>query len=646
MTNLSVVEPCSIGWEDEVPWCSAPEETDVARWLIYSFLALLGLLLVAIAAVYLLIGHFNLASLASSRASAALGRQVTIDALHITPGRWITIEVDAARLANVPGGSRPVMVELRHLTTEVDALSLLHRPLIVRRLVVDGLSILAERTADHTPNWKLGAAKPKPSTSDNRSWFPTLLDARLHDSEVVYRTSGGATFRTTLNNLSIVTPSASQSVRLTATGSYNGTPVSLLGELQSIEALRDGAVPYGMELHLRSDETRFSFKGTMTDPLDVDGAEGAVVLEAPTPKSLLALAGLTNKSDLSLQLAGQLRRQGDLWSLTGAAGELKGNPITAASLQLKEGSKGKPDELATDIAFSRLDLNGLLRGGSGAGASDADIPLDVARSPDPLIDAHLSARQLTYNGIRGSAVSLSAAITPGQIVIRALALTYLGASIRAEGRLDAADKIGRVSAKVVVSGADIQQLRHLLGLGSVPLSGKLDAQLVASSSGATLNGAARAADVVAAVSMSGGSIARYVIEMASTDIRSLFRKAKGTTTVACLLGVLNMNAGVGTISPLRIRAASGTVVGEAQFDLYRRTFDLTIGSQPASTGIFALDIPIRVYGTFASPTVRPAKWPPASRARLAAATTVTKLPPSLQQLVSRNPCLRAQAGRR
>jgi AsmA family protein len=384
----------------------------------------------------------------------------------------------------------------------------------------------------------------------------------------------------------------------------------------------------------------------MTDPLDVDGAKGAVVLEAPTPKSLLALAGLTNKSDVSLQLAGQLQRDGDLWSLTGATGALKGNPITAASLRLKEGSKGKPDEVATNITFSRLDLSDLLRGGSGGGTSDADIPLDVARSPDPLIDAHLAARQLVYNGIQGSDVSLSTAVTPDHIALRALALTYLGASIRADGRLDAAGNIGRASAKVAVSGADVQQLRHLLGLRSVPLSGKLDAQLFASSSGATFNEAARSADVVAAVSMKGGTIARQVIEMASTDIRLLFRKAQGTTPVSCLLGVLTMNAGIGTISPLRIRAASGTVVGEAQFDLYRRTFDLTIGSQPASTGIFALDIPIRVYGTFANPTVRPAQWSPASRARVATATSASRLPPSLLQLVNRNPCLHAQAGLR
>jgi AsmA family protein len=622
----------------------------VVRWLIYVFLGLTGLLLVVVGAAYLLIGHLNLASIVSRGATAALGRQVTIDALHVTPGLWITVEANAVRVANVPGGSRRTMVELGQLTAEINTLSLFHRPLVVRRLSINGLSILAERTADHTPNWRFGAAKPKPSAPDNRSWFPTLLDADLHGSELAYRTSGGATFRTTLKDLAIATPAVGQPIRLTATGAYNGTSVSLIGELQSIVALRDRAVPYGMELHLRSGETKFSFKGAMTDPLDVDSAKGAVVLDAPTLNSLAAFAGLTSKSGLSLRLAGLLQRDGDLWGLTAATGGLEGNPITAASLRLKEGSKGKPDELAANITFSRLNLSGLLQGGGGSSnggnAPDADIPFDVARSPDPVIDAHLSVGQLIYNGIRGSNVSLSAAVTPSRVTVRALVLTYLGTSIRAEGRLDAAGNVGRVSATVVVSGADIQQMSRLLGFGSVPLFGKLDAQLVTSSSGATFNGAARAAKVAAAVSMNGGSIARQVIEMASTDILLLFRRANGTTPVSCLLGILNMNAGVGTISPLRIRTAAGVVVGEGRFDLYRRTFDLTIGSQPRSTGFFALDIPLRAYGTFANPTVRPAQWSPALRARLAAVTTATNTPPAVQQLVDRSSCRYPQAGRR
>jgi hypothetical protein len=63
--------------------------------------------------------------------------------------------------------------------------------------------------------------------------------------------------------------------------------------------------------------------------------------------------------------------------------------------------------------------------------------------------------------------------------------------------------------------------------------------------------------------LNGGSVARQVIEMASTDMCSLFRYRNRMTPVSCLLAVLNMNAVIGTILPLRIRTAAGTAVGEA-----------------------------------------------------------------------------------
>src|SRR3712207_5725927 len=83
--------------------------------------------------------------------------------------------------------------------------------------------------------------------------------------------------------------------------------------------------------------------------------------------------------------------------------------------------------------------------------------------------------------------------------------------------------------------------------------------------------------------MDSGAIGLDVIETASIDVRRLFRKAEGMSAVSCLLGVLDMRAGEGTVIPLRIRSADGTITGHAWFDLNRRRFDLTIGSQSATT---------------------------------------------------------------
>ncbi len=612
----------------------------MARRIAFVALAIVAVLVVAGVAAFFLVAGYDLGPFAAARASAALGRNVTIEALHVTPGRWIKVDLAGLRVANIDQGSRPEMVELRHLTVEVEAITLLHGPAMVRQSTVDGLSLLLERTADRTPNWKFGPAKPKQTKPEDRSWFPTLLDARMRNSEIIYKTGGGGELRAALDDMTIQTPAADQPVRMAIAGSYHGAPVTLTGNLQPIATLRDASIPYGTNLHLTSGDTTLDFTGTMDKPLDFDGLRGKLALKAPTPTQILVMAGVKADFDASLDLAGDFQHLGDLWKLSEAKGSLKGNPVSAATLRFTEGAKGKPDDVEVDLAFDRLDLNGLLgSGGGGGGKSDADIGFDFVRAPDTLIATNLTARQLAYSKLSFTEAKLIAALTPGRVAVKGLALTYLGAKVDASGRIDAEGENGRISADLNVSNANVQQLRQALGFGPLPLSGTLDAKVVANATGATLNAATRAAQVSAAISMTSGTVSREVIEMASQDVRLLFRKPKGTVPVSCLLAVLEMRAGVGTVAPLRVRSATGTIVGSAQFDLYRRTFDLTIGSQSSTTSDFALDVPIRVYGAFASPTVRPAQWTAAGRAALAEAEQTTRLPPDLRQIGRSNPCL-------
>ncbi len=148
---------------------------------------------------------------------------------------------------------------------------------------------------------------------------------------------------------------------------------------------------------------------------------------------------------------------------------------------------------------------------------------------------------------------------------------------------------------------------------------------------------ARPAHVSAVVSMASGSISRDAVEKASTDLGQLLRTPKGTTPVSCLLGTVDMRAGAGTVSPLRIRTVSGTIAGQGRFDLYRNQIDATIGSQATTTSDFTLDVPFRISGSLSNPDVRPS-----GRKATLATADVSKLLPALQQAARRNPCLSAQ----
>jgi uncharacterized protein involved in outer membrane biogenesis len=603
------------------------------RWVAYIAGGLLVVVLIAAGAAFVLLDRFDLGPFAASRASAALGRSVTIAALHVTPGRWLTVKLEGVQIANLPGGTRPELATLRDLTAEIDALSLLHGPAVIRHLDVDGLSVLLERVGGATRNWRFSDTPPEPK-KDDRSGFPTLSDVHVKASDITVRTTEGHMLQSRIDDGTLSTANVDAPVTLALQGAYHDTPLTLDGKLESIAKLRDSSTPYGTDIHVASGDTTLHYEGTMTKPLDVDGLNGTITLHAPTLAPILAMTGApADAFKAALDLTGKLTRNDADWTLAEAAGRLDDSALAAATLRFVDGGHGHPDDVTLDLAFERVNLDHLL---AGRGASKgADSPMRVEPNPDPRLKLDLTARQVSYAGNTAADVTVKAAVTPGQIAIDDLAAVAFGAKLQASGRAESADKGGRLMAEVALSGVDVQQLRRLTGGSAVPLAGRLDAKATADGAGETLDTAARTARIAAIVWMTSGSISRDVIEKASIDIRRLFRKPEGMAPVSCLLGVVEMRNGVGTLSPVRIRTAEGTIAGQGSFDLNRNQIDVTIGSQSATTSAFALDVPVQISGNINNPDVRPF-----ARSATLATADLAKLPPSLRPVVQRNPCAR------
>ncbi len=622
-------------------------------WIVSGVGGIIALCVVAVVAFFLLAGRYDLAPIAARYASVAAGRHVSIGSLHVTPGEWIAIDLRAARLDNVAGGTAPAMVEVGSLTAQVQAMSLLRGPVVVRDVAIDGASVLLERPQGKTANWKFGpqpaaiVKAPAPALPESRAGFPTLLQARLA-GVLVFRTSSGAALRMRVNSALLKTSGPDQPVRLVLDGSYNDVPITLQADLAPIAVLRDASTPYSADVHAVSGDTTVHFVGTMTDPLNADGMAGTLDVFAANPKAILQIAGVTSDANTSLRLTGHLVRRDPLWEITNASGAVNDAKFTAPLLRLDEGARGKPDRVAVDIAFPQLDLNTLLAArlakGATASAEKTDIPLSVSSAPDTLIEANLALGRVVYNKMQISNVRFDGGLTPGKVAVRNVSLNYLGAQIKASGTIIAAQTdtrqdSGNLAADVAITQVDVQTLRQLIGVAKLPLLGQMEGRAAIVATGDTLNHAARGAHVSAVIAMNSGSISRRLIELASLDARTLFRRADGMSNLACLVGVVDMRAGVGTITPLRIRAEAGTISGNGTFDLYRQQVDLVAGTESKTTNFFALDVPVRVSGSFTDPKIRPAKWSGAGRAKLAAADDVSQLLPSLQPFARRSPCV-------
>ncbi|MGI4802950.1 MAG: AsmA family protein [Janthinobacterium lividum] len=553
----------------------------------------------------------KLPQLVADRASKATGRTVQIGALTLSPGRWVGVELHDASIANLPGGTRPQMATLGSLTGEVELWPLLHGTIVARSVQVEKADILLEKVGEQ-PNWRNGPKRPE-KPDGGRASFPTILNAVL-DGAVTFRTSSGNALMTRLDQVKLDASAADRPARITGPGSYHGAPVVMDLKLGSYDQLHDAATPFPTDITLTSGDTVLHFVGTMTKPLDVDGADGHLSLLAPTPGALEKIAGIDPTPAPKLRLEGAFQHDADLWKLEQAKGALGEAELEDGTLALREGSTTPPktpDKIDLALRFGRIDADRLMaefKNGSSSGGGDDGSGFVPEAEPNPQVTAKLETAELSYDKIRLIKPKLSAAIEPKQIKLDEMSFDALGGAVRLDGRIEAeADgKSGAVSATVSGTGLEVADLRQALGAGHLPLSGRVDLHAVAEGVGRSAAAALKAGRASVVATMAGGSVSAQIVKLASTDVTGLLTSSRTMVGLDCLLAVAEVRGGVAFVGPLRLRSADGTVVARGRVDLLGKALDVTVASESATTGALALDIPVRVSGSFDDPTIRPA----------------------------------------
>ncbi|WP_137126450.1 AsmA family protein [Roseomonas sp. HF4] len=591
-------------------------------------LGLVGAIVLLGGGAVLTLPQVELGPFAAARASAALGREVTIGSLRVRPGFPTRVALRDARVANIEGGSHPVMARLGRLDATIAPLPLLWGNVALAEVAAEGFALLLERAPGRVANWRFAGAPPAAPAGPP----PMPAALRVTDAEIVFRTTGGSELRTRIDTASLAAAPADRPASLAAAGSYNGVAVAIEAALFSRDALRaGGALP--VTLRATAEDTALLFEGTATDPLNADGLDGRITFAASTPRAVLAMAGVAEGPTVPLEFTGRASRDGDLWRLTEATGTLDGVAFRAALLELAEGGAGRPDAVRVRLDLDRLDLDPLLAGRAEA----AGPPFRVPEAPDPQINAEITATAFGHARLSGRDARMTAELAPGRITASAAFEPTSGGRVEVEAEMLPQGEGATASVGVRMRDADLDALRSALGVHAIPLEGPIDVDAQVAAEGATLAAALEGARISAVAAMTGGTIAREVIEMASTDLRALLRTSRGRTRISCLLAAVDIRGGQGEAAPLRIRAGAGTIAGFATFDLNRRRVDLLIGSERATTDFLALDIPVRVSGSFADPDIAPARWSREGRERLQRGA-LAPLPPDLMDLARQSPC--------
>ena len=200
-----------------------------------------------------------------SRASAAIGRRVTLTHLHVHLGRVIVVTADDVVVANPPDWPNPgdpPFASVKQLTIQADAVRYIKdRKLVLPLIGLDGLRVLAAETKDGASNFQLstGGGGSGGGSVENRRVTHQRWQCPCHCPQAegrFPRPPSGPRVKVTTRRFVVQ-----------AKGTYSAQPITARLVGGSLLSLRDADHPWPVDLELANGPTHVALNGTLKDPL-------------------------------------------------------------------------------------------------------------------------------------------------------------------------------------------------------------------------------------------------------------------------------------------------------------------------------------------------------------------------------------------
>ena len=561
----------------------------------------------------------NWRSLVEKRVSTALGRVLTIDNLQLG-FHPLSVKIDGLQLANAKWGSAPDIITIEHFYGELDGKALVTGILRYRHLKITGLHVTLERNAEGVGNWKffddpvmadnsparIGWLSRIALVPKNRGQFPSILDGVLSDINVRIRTSSGVWLALKLNKTDIASSDDYSPVRITLEGLYNNVPATGTINMHSFSELRDAHKPYGMDISLSTSSDNLHFIGTMTEPLDIDGVDGRITLSAPKLDEVLALGGVAERLPITVSFQSILSKKGDDWHLLHSSGYLLKDRFFG-NIFFHEGARRQPDATTFDLHFPLLRIGPIFAAVNSGGAKKTNNTVSIlpAANPSTTVDGTISVAELWRAPLKINNFTTHFGVQPSQINLWRATGQFAGGVFSLQLFNKAVKNLAVVTSSVGIKNLNICRALTMLHKKCQILNGDIDMQGKLNATGPTADAILRHIAGRIHIDMQRGVLARDALEKISEDVRILFRHTQDDVPIGCMRADAKLKDGIATFEAIKLATSRGDISGGGVVDLLRRRQDLIVGTNPESTGIWALDIPLNISGTFEQPRVRP-----------------------------------------
>jgi len=589
--------------------------------------------------------------LVEARASAALGRPVTVAHLHVHLGRRTRIVADGVTIQNPKDFPKdtPPLARIAHLGVTVDVMAYIHhRILAIPAIDIDGPRITARQLPDGHNNYTLAVKTPKPKPGAESNPSPqlgtlTITDGQLHAEMPKLKADVTATFETAPAAGVIARNGQTTELRAKAHGTYAGQPITATLLTGALLSVRETKKPFPIDLHIANGDTRVALAGTVQNPLAFQGTNLDLTLQGADMADLYPLTGIPIPKTPAYKITGKLNyevatrriRFDDFHGVVGNS-DLEGS--------IAEQPQGKKPDVTMDLASRRVDLadlGGFLgtnpgrattknataeqRHAAAAGARSGHLlpttPINLPKLDAANIHLHYVGHHIEGRSIPLDSLDVRMDVVDGAVHLHPLIFTIGHGRVQGDVAIaPVSDKRVRLKADVHFDHVDVSRLmaatHAFRGAGAIGGRATIDGT---GNSVATLLGDGNGG---LALYMSGGSLSALLIDLSGLEFGKALLSALGMpnqTPVDCMIADFDLRHGQVATRALLVDTGEALIGGTGALDLKSEAIDFEIQTRSKGFSIGNLPAPIRIGGTLAKPAIGIGVKEIAARGGLAAA---------------------------
>ena len=602
-------------------------------------LAGLAALFVVLVLVVLFFPWDVLRSPINRHVSAQLGRRFEITHhLSVRLGRSTTVRANGVEVANPEWATEPYLLKASVAEFDIKLWPLLFGKVELPRIALTAPQFGLQIEPDGRRTWALSR-----DTSDE-SAVPVIGSLLVDQGSLKYLSAAqGANIAVTFS----LSPELAGPLPLSykAAGKWKNEVFSASGRSGGVLQLRAKTqAPFPIEISALAGKTSLKAQGSIANLADLAGLDATFDLRGRNLEELYKLVGVVLPSTPPYKVRGKLARHGKVWAVSQIQGVLGSSDINGA---LRFDQSAAVPVLTGNLQSKLLDFGDLgpMIGATPAASKAAEARAKAqagteqpGRSPassrkvlpatilslDRLqaMDADVTYSAANIRHVQALPLDKGSAhikLNAGVLQLSPFSLGVAGGSVAGSLKIDSNVAPAAFTARLDVRAVQLNQLFPKVETTRSSL-GKISGQFDFQGRGASVAQILGSASGQVAVLMGKGEISNILLEFIGLDggevVKFLVRGDRNVQ-LRCAAAAFEVNEGLMTSKAIVLDTTDTVVNGRGQVSLAHETLDIVLEPAPKDRSILSLRSPLRIGGTFASPSAGPDKGALAGRAGIA-----------------------------